>query len=128
MIKAVNDKLGVGMHLHVERNCIYKEGIICQLFKKGDYQAINKQLKKYREGKFPENYGMCECTIIITDIKNRHAKKILDDWWVEYYSSLSKRDQLALPYVLWKEGITIEEIGTLGRNLYKNPKFRVDTH
>lgn len=128
LINALNNKIGLGMHLHVERDCIYKEGLICQLFRKGNYKKINAQLENYKREGFPEEYGMCECTIIISDINNEYAKSILENWWKEYLYSLSGRDQLALPYVLWKNNIKIQDIGTLGNNLYKNPKFRVYTH
>ena len=40
--------------------------------------------------------------IIITDLKNEEAKKFLNDWWNEFISTKSLRDQISLQYVVWK--------------------------
>ena len=32
------------------------------------------------------------------------------------------------PYILWKEGYHIEDIGCLGNDEYRNPKFRINAH
>ena len=38
----------------------------------------------------------------------------------------SGRDQLALPYIIWKLGYHMSDIGSLGNNLFLNPKFRIE--
>lgn len=85
-------------------------------------------MKEYLQQGFPKKFGMLEATIIVTDLKNPVAKKILDDWWKEFISTKSLRDQISLQYVVWKNNFRIDDIGVLGNNLYKNPKFRVNIH
>ena len=35
------------------------------------------------------------------------------------------RDQIALPYVMWKNGYSFEDVGLLGDNVFKNPVFSI---
>lgn len=125
---ARDSKIGIAMHLHDDRDCVYDESSICKLYKRGNIDSIEKQMAKYRQEGFPEHYGMVEATIIIVDLKNEIAKKIMSDWWYELLQSGSGRDQLSFPYVLWKNGFQISDVGCLGNNRRKNPKFRTRLH
>lgn len=125
---ARNSKIGIAMHLHDDRDCVYNESSICKLYKRGNLSAIEKQMKGYRQEGFPEHFGMVEATIIIVDLKNPIAKKIMGDWWNELLNSDSGRDQLSFPYILWKNGFQISDVGCLGNNRRKNPKFRTKLH
>ena len=62
----------------------------------------------------------------------RNARKedcpLLEKWWNEFYMSESLRDQLSLPYVLWKNGYSIDQVGTLGNNVYDNTKLQITPH
>lgn len=121
-------RLGIAMHRHAARCCVYKEALWCKYNKRGDQKALEKQVTEYREEGFPEKYGLCEATIIVVDLHNQTAKRLLDMWWDEFCRSGSGRDQLSFPYILWKEGYHIEDIGCLGNDEYRNPKFRINAH
>ncbi len=125
---SINDKTGIAMHKHQFRDCICDEIEVCKVKKKGNYSEMKKQVERYLQQGFPKKFGMLEATIIVTDLKNPVAKKILDDWWKEFISTKSLRDQISLQYVVWKNNFRIDDIGVLGNNLYKNPKFRVNIH
>jgi hypothetical protein len=125
---AKNSKIGIAMHLHSDRDCVYNESSICKLYKRGCIPAINKQMDDYRKVFFPEHFGMVEATIIIVDLKNPIAKKIMGDWWIELLRSGSGRDQLSFPYVLWMNGYQISDVGCLGNNRRKNLIFRTRPH
>ena len=71
---------------------------------------------------------MAEANIIVTDLKNKNGKKIFELWWDEFQKSKSLRDQLAFPYVIWKNDIKIDCITTLGNNVYDNPKVERISH
>lgn len=128
LVYSLNEKTGISMHRHQFRNCIYNEIEVCKIKKKGNYEKMKKQVERYKKEGFPSGFGMLEATIIVTDLKNKNAKVILDSWWNEFTSSESLRDQIALQYVIWKNNFRIEDFGSLGNNLYKNPKFRVNIH
>ena len=124
----IDKRWGIAIHKHRYRNCIYDEALVCEWKGKGNTANMRNQIGRYKKEGFPVHYGLGECTVIATDLHNEIAEKIFDMWWNEYLISSSKRDQLSLPYVLWKLGISTSEICTLGSNLYRNKKIRVYGH
>jgi len=85
-------------------------------------------LNAYKQESFPFHYGMLEANVIVCDLKNKVAKKVMNDWWDDFVQKESYRDQLSLPYVLWKNHIIPEEIGTLGSNVYENYAINIEKH
>lgn len=128
LISYVNDKTGLALHRHQSRDCIYVEEKACELYGKGKKENLRKQVKNYKKEGFPENFGMLECNVVVTDLNNNIATNILNAWWKEFISSDSRRDQLSLPYVLWKNGFEIEDVGCLGTNVNKNDKIEIVKH
>lgn len=127
LFDACINKTGIAMHRHVSRNNIYNEIKACIVYGKGNPEKLNEQATKYQQEGFPDDYGLLEATIIVYDIKNHNQYMICNSWWDEFTRSESFRDQISLPYVLWKLGYKITDVGNLGMNLYKNPKFRIAT-
>lgn len=125
---ARNSKTGIAMHRHSTMNCLYDNALWCEYNHRGNIEAIKKQVKKYQDEGFPKNYGLLEATIIIVDLHNETAKKIMSDWWQEFISTEGGRDQISLPYILWRNGYSIDDIGCLGNDEYHNPKFRIFGH
>lgn len=125
---AHESKLGIAMHSHNLRQCIYDEAEVCKAYGKGNAEDIDMQVNKYRTEKFPFKFGMVEATIIVTDLKNDIARHLFNDWWNEFILTRSKRDQLSFPYVLWKNGYKMSDLGCLGNDEYRNPKFRIHQH
>lgn len=117
---------GIATHLHSSRSCVYEEAQAIVFSKRDTKENIEKHVRHLEEERMPKHYGMLECNVILrrnTDTCNR----IMDEWWEEF-RKYSKRDQLSLPFVLYKNNISIKEIGVLGNNIYTNPAFRVYTH
>lgn len=98
----------IGIFSHNERNCIYKEGNFCIKINKDIKSIITKQLKKYRDENFPENYGLWATHCIVF----KPHKDIYDffDAWYEEVKNGSKRDQISLPYALNKRNIKISTL------------------
>ena len=127
-VKRCSIKTGIAMHTHRERNCIYEEAQVCKLLRRGNKNKIDQQIKQYREEGFPAKFGMNEATIIVSDLKNNEASRLLLEWYNEFVKSQSLRDQLAWPYVLWKNNYKIEDVGNLGNDIYKNYKVEMVRH
>lgn len=127
-IQYINQITGIAMHLHRERKCIYEEAEVCKLLRRGNIKKIDEQMKKYRNEGFPQNFGMNEASIIVSDLKNKKSIKLLDKWYLEFLKSGSLRDQLAWPYILWKNNYRITDIGILGNDIYKNYKVEMTKH
>ena len=127
-VDCVNNRTGLAMFKHHSRKCIYVEKKACLLQKKGNKDKIINQIEKYRAIGFPKNFGLLEGTIVVSDLKNNSAKRLLLDWWSEFLDSGSFRDQLSLPYVLWKNNYTVNDIGFLGNNARACPKLLILSH
>lgn len=124
----IEPSAGFAMHYHSTRDCIYEERKACEALKKGNLQKISSQIKLYEEEGFPQKYGMLECNMFVVDLHNPVAKKIFQMWWDELNRSQSGRDQIALPYVLWKNNIAVSTVAKLGESIYKNPKLMICEH
>lgn len=121
-------KTGIAMHTHSSYDSLYVESKWCKYNKRGNLERIEKQIERYKKEGFPDSFGHFEATIIVVDLKNPVAKEILDAWWEEFCLTNSGRDQLSLPYVLWKMGYAAEDVGCLGNFVYMNPKFIIEKH
>lgn len=116
-----------------KRNCIYQEAeAIFTLGKqnliktpergnknwKDNPELIVKQVEKYRQKNFPENFGLAETSVVIRQHNKDDVRKLDEDWWLELKYG-SRRDQLSLNYVSWKNNIPIEYIsGDVRSNEY----------
>lgn len=128
MINRINDITGLALHRHSSRRCIYKEAEVCKIEHRGNYRLILEQIRKYQNEGFPDDFGLYEATVILTDLSKQTSKDILNKWWTEFLNSKSFRDQIALPYVIWKYGYKFDDIGNLGINLHNSPKFEKVIH
>ncbi len=86
---------------HFCRDCLYEEREICIQKGKDTEENTAAQMEIYRKEGFPEHYGLKENNIIFREHNNPEIIKIMEDWWF-WLSNYSKRDQLSLMYVLWK--------------------------
>ena len=119
---------GIAMHEHFQRQSVYSEAESLIILKKGNKDKIIKQIKKYENDGFPEDYGLAEATIILSNSKSEIAREIFELWWDELLITDSKRDQLAFPYIMWKNGYDINKVTTLGGNLRLSGKFFMHSH
>lgn len=89
---------------HPARKCIYKEKDACVKIGKikgADIKLADEQMKRYRDDKFPENYGLVQSNIVIRRHNDAYSKELMEKWWSEL-SKYSHRDQLSFNYALWK--------------------------
>lgn len=118
---------GFGLHSHPVRDCIYDEAYSAIYFKKKNCEIITKQIDNYKKQGFPKHYGLFENSILIRNHNDDQIKILMDEWWREFCQYPS-RDQLSLPFVIWKTGFDREKIYILGDDLEKNPRFNRYKH
>lgn len=119
--------VGISIHSHGLRNCVYNEASAAKIFKKSSPSTIKAYMERLTENNFPKQYGLLECNVILRSHHNEICKHIMQQWWAEFEKYI-KRDQLSLPFILFKNNIAIEEVALLGDNIYKNPSFRIVPH
>ena len=122
-LAAAKAETGLALHRHRQRDSLQAEAEVCKILGKGDARCLDLQVERYRKAGFPEDFGLYECNVIVSDLHNKVARKILTDWWEEFKRSKSMRDQIALPYVVWENGFEFDKIGSLGNNVYRNPRL-----
>ena len=49
----INPEIGIAMHMHSQRNCVYDEAKACMILGKGQKANIEKQIKRYEDQGFP---------------------------------------------------------------------------
>jgi len=119
---------GFTMHKHRERDTIAAEAIACKALGKGNASAMDLEIQYYVSQGFPLEYGLLENNIIATDLHSTVAQDILTDWWETVNRMGSGRDQISLPYVLWKHHIPFEAMTAMGRNPYRDTKLFIGNH
>ncbi|SHN51091.1 Protein of unknown function [Butyrivibrio hungatei DSM 14810] len=116
------NEFGFMSHMHAYEDCIYSEAVRVIINGKDDEYIVKKQMGAYRKEGMPRHYGMLHNAILVRENCNPICRELMENWWKEVLYR-SKRDQLSLTYCLWKQGIDIEKIGTLGEDMRKNKDF-----
>lgn len=124
----IQPEAGISLHHHRVRNNIRDEIEACKALDKGDGQKMDAQLQRYLAAGFPLDYGVLECNVIASDLHSTRSKQIFADWWDEFNAAGSGRDQLSLPYVLWKHDVPFASVATMGRNAYSDTKIYIHSH
>ena len=112
------------MPKHFARDCVYDEAKVCVIAGKSKYNETNKQMNKYNDKGFPENFGLGENNILLRKHNSKNTIKLMTDWWKEL-NTQTKRDQLSLAYVLWKNG---EEFCFMDESSRNNKYFNIKVH
>ncbi len=119
--------IGIGTHLHPDRQCVYKELEAVAARGKETWENTERHAAYLKKAGMPHNYGLLECNVIAREHHNDICVRIMEQWWREY-EEYCKRDQVSLPHVLYQNNIQINEVGVLGENVRVNPSFRILGH
>lgn len=91
---------------------IYREMISILQNGRDDADLVKKQAETYWLEGMPDDYGCLICAILIREHNNPVCKKIMKEWWSQL-EQFSRRDQISLPYILWKNGYLISDVGVI---------------
>lgn len=104
-------------------NCVYKETMRAIELGRVNREIALKQIEKYWLEGMPENFGSVACGLLIREHNNSICKKIMEEWW-EQVDQFSGKDQIAFPYVIWKNNYLMSDVATVnGEELYSNNYF-----
>jgi hypothetical protein len=105
-------------------NCAYDSAAFCMRNHIGNTNKIKDQLTEYEAKRFPENFGLPMGGMLYRQHNEPSVQIAMELWWDELQRH-SERDQLSLPYVLWKLGdkIKYQMIDTPRKRLW-NAYFR----
>jgi len=112
----INRNTGLALFKHGFRDNVYDEAEVLIKANKGNTKKIKSQIESYREEGLPENSGLFEMAVIVTELSNSFSRKLLDSWWEEYIYRGSMR------------ALSLNDIGDLGVNYGDNPKWIAKAH
>lgn len=104
---------------HPKRNCVYNEAERCLSSGLASRKEVYDRLRRYDNEGFPPNYGLSENNVIFRKHNNDKIKNLMENWWDEVQKG-SGRDQLSLPYLIWKHDLQYHmlEFSPRDRNQY----------
>lgn len=109
---------------HFARDCVYDEAKECVILGKTKYDETKIQMDIYKKEGFPKNFGLGENNILFRKHNAETVIKLMNDWWDEL-NTQTKRDQLSLAYVLWKNG---EKFNYIDESARGNKYFNLIPH
>lgn len=121
------NEYGFALHKHYERNCAYSEIDECIAQRKCSVEELENYRSKLEMEGFPHGFGLLEAPVLVREHHNSKCIDLMNNWWIEYKNNI-KRDQLALIYLVWKLGISPNELGTLGDDVHANYAFIHHSH
>lgn len=79
----------------------------CVQQSKAPYELMARQYERYRSQGFPDNAGVIpEAGVIIRRHHRPEVRAAMEAWWLELLAN-SPRDQIGLPYVIWRHSLPI---------------------
>lgn len=89
---------------HPRRRCLFDEADFCLLKKRVESpRLLQQQVERYRSEEMPRLFGLTANNILARRGSDE-AARIGEAWWREIENG-SERDQVSLPYVLWRHGV-----------------------
>lgn len=90
---------------HLHRDKVYQEVREVIRLRRDDPKIIANQYKRYQSEGFPDNIPLIVASVQIRKTYAPSLMSMLDCWWEEVKNN-SYRDQISLPYAIWKTGFT----------------------
>jgi hypothetical protein len=105
---------------HGPRSCLFEEAQFCLDRGVGVASDIERQIAAYRKRGMPEGFGLFEGNVIY---RKPEARQFNEFWW-DQINTYSIRDQISMPYVLWRHNISFLGLphGAKVRRFFKGGK------
>lgn len=114
-----HNKSGISVFMLPWRECIYYEALAVVNAKRVVASDVCRQMKQYLEEGMPMHYGLPEMPVIAMEHSKQECIKIMEDWWQEFNKG-AQRDQLSFMYVMWKNGMKLADMTSLGTDVRKS--------
>ena len=118
---------GIATHNHYMRDCVYQEALAVLQNGKDTLELIELHVRFLQEQKMPKDYGLADCSVIARRHHEAHCISLMEQWWKGFLMH-SRRDQISFPYVLFKNGVPMADVMTLGSNRIFNDALDVAIH
>lgn len=104
IVAAALERAPIAATKHPRRACLFDEADFCLLKKRVESpRMLREQADRYAAEGMPRGFGLTANNILARR-GDEDSERIGELWWSELDTG-SERDQVSLPYVLWKTGI-----------------------
>lgn len=103
-------------------NCTYIEAARCIELNRMNPQKVISQMERYYNEGFPRYFGTFFCKVLTREHNAKKCIHLMEDWWNEVKRDTG-RDQLSLPYVLWKNGYIADDLGIIEADGFHGCKY-----
>ena len=86
---------------HPNKDCLYTEIDYCIERKRGNIEKLREQRSIYEKDGMPTHFGLSDNKILLRDNHSEEGENMMKEWF-QHVISYSGRDQVCLPYVLYK--------------------------
>ena len=117
----------VAMFKHPHRTCAYKEIDACVTRNKitADQGTIARD--GFNAAGFPKDFGLWACGMIARRTNNNPFQEMVAPYWWSLVNVIP-RDQIWLPFAMWKLSYPTDEIHTIDADIFSNPYFTFKPH
>lgn len=109
---------------HPHRDCLFEEIERCIQRKSGNLEKLSEQYQVYKDAGMPLHAGLSDNKVILRDHHHDLGEKLMKEWFLEV-ADYSGRDQVCLPYVLYKNHVPYS---FFQENIEKNDFFETWPH
>lgn len=102
-------KARVGVTGMYEKDTVYLQALRCMAQEMDYPERWQEQMRHYWLQGLPEDTMVYLCNILVREHNNPICVKLMREWWKEFCKYV-RRDQISFPYVLWKNGIDIDDM------------------
>ena len=104
----VTSGAALGLYPHPLRTTVADEARAClQQAKLADPAAVQAERQFHAAEGFPDDQGLMESGILLKNHTAPGLDAAMALWW-EQFERFGTRDQISLPYVLWKTGLPVQ--------------------
>lgn len=100
---------------HPYRRCLYEEIQDCLQNGRDRAEALQAQQEDYRRQGMPAGMGLFETSVMWRRHHTPRVISAMELWWQELVTQ-SIRDQVSLPYVLWRTNLQVRRLDYAGRH------------
>jgi hypothetical protein len=100
----------LAMYRHPFRSRLADEADECALLGYDFLWRFRRQMRRYATEGLPPAAGLVEANVLVRRHHDPALIAAMELWWREYLAGV-RRDQLSLPYALWKQGVDVVDLG-----------------
>lgn len=109
---------------HPNKDCLFTEIDYCIERRRGNVEKLKEQYVLYKKDGMPAHYGLSDNKILLRNNHSKIGEKMMKEWF-HHVVTYSGRDQVCLPYILYKNNI---EYDFFEENIEKNNYFETWPH